>query len=68
MITQQQPNSPHLTVLPNLYFPPFYTLEILMTSFNDVMIVCSIILQESHCTCADILPMAICVLASIHAN
>ena len=44
MITQQQLNSPRLTMLPNLYFPPFYAREILVTLFNDVTIVCSVIL------------------------
>ena len=44
MTIQQQLNSPSSTALPFLYFPPFYAWEILMTSFYDVTIVCSIIL------------------------
>ena len=44
MTIQQQPNSSSSNALPLLYFPPFYTQEILVTSFYDVMIVCSIIL------------------------
>ena len=41
---QQQPNSSSSTELTLLYFPHFYAREILVTSFYDVTIVCSIIL------------------------
>ena len=68
MTIQQQPNSSSLTELPLLYFPPFYAREILVTLFYDVTIVCSIILVENHCTCADKLLMVVCISASIHAN
>ena len=44
MTIRQQPNSPSSTALPFLYFPPFYAWEILVMSFYDVTIVCSIIL------------------------
>ena len=52
MTIQQQPNSSSLTELPLLYFPPFYTREILVMLFYDVTIVCSIILAgKPLCMC-----------------
>ena len=39
-----------------------------MTSYNDVMIVCSDVSVGNHCTCAEELPLFVCLPASVHTE
>ena len=55
-VPETQMTAPRFKLAFLIYFPPPIAWEIIVMSFDDIVIVCSTFLWENHCTCAEEMP------------
>ena len=67
-VPETQMTAPRLELAFLIYFPPPITWAITVTSFYDIMIVCSTFSWENHCRHAEEMPQFVCASAGITAK